>query len=96
MLLRSLALAFATLLTAGCTATANPPISSSDTVTKSERPDAKHNIYWAFFGGLHQSNPQLQTTTIPLSSSSKVRNINGTTRDMLANICCVRVYKNLI
>lgn len=94
MALRSLILAFATVPIAGCATTATPPVSAANSASSHDAPNAKREIYWAFFGGLHQSNPQLETASLPLSG--KVKDINGTTRDMLVNICCVRIHKNLI
>lgn len=95
MCLRALICSLATLLAAGCT-TATTPIVSAPNAPAKAQPDAKQSLYWAFFGGLHQSNPQLQLATPPLSKATKPKDINGTSGNMLTNICCVRLYKNLI
>jgi len=94
MPLRARIFAFAALLTAGCASLRATPAIPGDASTVATA--RSQSIYWAFFSGLHGGNPQLQSSSTPLGAQSKIKNINGTSRDMLLNICCVRVYKNMV
>ncbi|MBV8068246.1 MAG: hypothetical protein JO113_09755 [Candidatus Eremiobacteraeota bacterium] len=84
--------ALCSLALAGCASPPTTPALTGGAAESAAR--AKHGIYWTFFS--NQTNPQLQTASLPLSKRTKPANILGDARDMLKDVCCVRIYQGMI
>ncbi|HVN69875.1 MAG TPA: hypothetical protein VMU38_09530 [Candidatus Binatia bacterium] len=90
--MRPLIVLFLIAVAAGCAAPGSTSLSRLDLGALARGAATKESAYWTFFS--NQQQPELETAAVPLTKKSKVKNINGNSKNMLRDACCIRFYQN--